>query len=91
MFSFLLYTEPLFTLYKAVSCSIQSRFQLYTALLFAPKQNFKVDICQGLHNGPDVIKFLINMIFLKASRFVTKVLLANVLCTVTGLTKLTGS
>ena len=59
--------------------------------LLAPKQNPKVDIRWGLHSGPDATEFLIHMILPEATGFVAKVLVTDVLCTVTGPAKLTGS
>ena len=50
-----------------------------------------MDIRRGLHSGPDATEFSINMIFPGATGFVAKVLVANVLCTVTGLAKPTAS
>ena len=67
-----------------VSYSIQSRF-------FTPKRNPKVDICRGLYSGPDATEFSINMILLGPTGFITKVLVTNVLCIVTGFAKPTGS
>lgn len=60
-------------------------------LLFASKQNPKVDICQSLYSKPDAINFLIKMILPEAAEFIAKVLVANILYTVTSLAKLTGS
>lgn len=78
-------------LYRATSCSTKSHFLFQTELLLALKQNPKVDIHQSLHSGPNIIKFLIKMILLEAAGFVAKILVTNVLCIVTGLTKSMGS
>ncbi len=50
-----------------------------------------MDILRGLYIGPDTIEFLINMILPWATGCVAKVLVADVLCTVTGPAKPTGS
>lgn len=66
-------------------------FLLYIEPFLALKRNFKIDIRQSLYSRPDAIEFLINMIFIEASKFVAKVLVTNVLSTVTNLAKLTDN
>ena len=78
-------------LHGAASCSTRSLFLFQTEPLLAPKLNPKVDIGRGLHSGTDATEFWINMILPGATGYVAEVLVADVLCTVTGSAKPTGS
>ena len=50
-----------------------------------------MNIRRGLHSGPDATEFSINMILPRDTRCIAGVLVANVLYTVTGPAKPTGS
>ena len=91
MLRFLLYTEPLFASHEAAFYSTRSLFLFQTEPLLVPKRNLKVDIGRGLHSGPDATEYLINVILPGATECVIEVLLADVLCTITGPAKPTGS
>lgn len=60
-------------------------------MFLAQKWNSEINIRRSLYKGPDATEFLIKIILLGVAGFLTKVLVADVLCTMTGPTKSTGS